>query len=100
MSLSAIADALEAAAAELRRHAAADTDTLPLPLENAGWVEWSGGEQPPETYGKWVDIQLHDGFSTDGHDSATIVWLHAAPGTREADANVVRYRISAEQPAT
>jgi len=95
MSLTAIADALEAAAAELRRHAAADTDTLPLPLEGDGWVECSGHEQPPETYGKNVDVQLRDGDITGSAPAAVLAWYHDGNGS-----DILRYRISAEQPAT
>jgi hypothetical protein len=96
MSLLAIAEALEAAAAKLREAAARDTETLPLPLENDGWKEWAGGEQPPETYGMRVDVT----FAGDNSDNVrpsmvadVLDWSH----TNAVD-DITRYRLSAVQP--
>jgi hypothetical protein len=90
MSLLAIAEALEAAAAKLREAAARDTETLPLPLENDGWKEWAGGEQPP------VDVT----FAGDNSDNVrpsmvadVLDWSH----TNAVD-DITRYRLSAVQP--
>ena len=92
MDLLALADALEAGAKSLREHAARDTATGQLPLEQP-WVEWAGGEQPADTYGKNVDVVLRDGYKMSGPASA-LTWGHVPVGASD----ILRYRISAEQP--
>ena len=99
MDLLALADALEAGAKALREHAARDTATGQLPLESP-WIEWAGGEQPPDTYGKAVDVVLRDGYAMTGPASA-LTWEHGfepLDGSRAGVSDIVRYRISAEQP--
>ena len=82
-----LAEALEAAAAKLREIAARDT-----PADD-GWREWSGGEQPEETYGKVVDIRFRNGSWEPGVPAAIWTWGHSGQSR-----DIVRYRISAEQP--
>jgi hypothetical protein len=95
MDFIAMAETLEAQAAALRRYASRDTETAPLPLEpqEAEWVEWTGGDQPADTYGKWVDYHLREGVEGTG-PSGALTWDH-----QDAASDIVAYRLSAEQPA-
>lgn len=88
--LIAIAETLEAQAAALRREAArlAQAGQAELALEPAGdgaWIDWPGGEQPTDTYGKNVDVQ-------DEHD----IWT--GPASLVSWHLRLSYRISADQP--
>jgi hypothetical protein len=103
MDFIAMAETLEVQAASLRRHAAElaaeGQGALELEAPVAGeWRDWEGGEQPPESFGKVVDVQLRDGYEMRGPASA-LEWLPGAGrlengGTRD----IVKWRISAEQP--
>lgn len=90
MDYIAMAETLEAQAASLRREharlAAAELPQLPL---GDGWRAHPGGdhEQPPETYGKNVDVK----------DERTI-WT--GPAAAVGWTMPCEWRLSAEQPAT
>lgn len=100
MDFIAMAETLEAQAASLRRHAAElaaeGQGALELETPTAGeWKPWEGGDQPPETYGKIVDVELRDGETISGPASA-LVW---PVDENQNGRDIVKWRISAEQPA-
>jgi hypothetical protein len=103
MDFIAMAETLEAQAASLRRHAAElaaeGQGALELEAPVVGeWRDWEGGEQPPESFGKVVDVQLRDGYEMRGPASA-LEWLPGAgPSKTAVRRDIIAWRISAEQP--
>lgn len=99
MDFIAVAETLEAQAAALRRHAAAlaNEGQATLELEPTDeWIEgWAGGEQPPETYGKNVDLRFRSGYLEVGVPAHAWQWGHV---NKDTNSDIVAYRISAEQP--
>lgn len=94
MDLLALAERLEATAAELRAAHSADTSTAELPFD--GWREWAGGDEPPEdTRGKVVGVRLRSGEESVG--PAGVWGWNRYPG-KPARGDIVAYRIAAEQP--
>src|SRR5690349_17013312 len=76
----AMAEILETQAASLRREherlTASGQQSLELDAPgDTEWHEWDGGEQPPETYGRNVDVKLRDGYEMSGPAGA-ITWEH------------------------
>lgn len=98
MDYIAMAETLEAQAASLRREAARVASEGQTELELAAapvWMEWSGGEAPPDAAGKFVDVRTRDEDEFFNMPSAVVTWRH-----HNDPSDVVQWCLSVEQPAT
>lgn len=103
MDFIAMAETLEAQAASLRRHAAElateGQGALELDTPPHAFQSWTGGEQPEETFHKYVDVLTRGGRVMNGYAADVLVWRHH---TRAADSgeDIVQWRLSADQSDT
>lgn len=91
-AIASIRRGIEIIAAEERADPAPQEPALPSKAwDAAGWIEWSGGENP--VGGKKVQYRLRDGY-TDMRPAHEISWKRA-----ERSYDIVAYKIIEEAPA-
>ncbi len=95
MDFLAMADVLEAQAASLRRHAAAIANEGQASLrlgDEAPWIDWAGGDEPPVPGATLVEISTRQGVSI--LPANAVNWAHNGGNFYD----VLAYRLAAVQP--